>query len=68
MPDLAVAAVQGGQRAVEFNRLTGVKEAVFEEGTHFCLPWFEWPIIFDVRTRPRMIKSMTGTRGLLQRA
>ncbi|CAE7842334.1 PHB1 [Symbiodinium sp. KB8] len=60
----SIYSVQGGQRAVEFNRLTGVKDAVVEEGTHFCLPWFEWPIIFDVRTRPRMIKSMTGTRDL----
>ena len=28
------------------------------------IPWFEWPIIFDVRTRPRAIKSQTGTRDL----
>ena len=29
-----------------------------------AIPWLEWPIIFDVRTRPRAIKSSTGTRDL----
>lgn len=33
------------------------------QGTHFVIPWIERPIIFDVRTRPRAIKSVTGTRG-----
>ena len=47
-----------------FNRLTGVKNFVYSEGTHVAMPWFEWPIIFDVRTRPRAIKSTTGTRDL----
>lgn len=28
------------------------------------IPWFQWPIIFDVRTRPRAIKSSSGTRDL----
>lgn len=63
MSPLVLLTVQGGQRAIEFNRLTGVKEIVVGEGTHFCVPWLEWPIIFDIRTRPRMIKSVTGTRG-----
>lgn len=34
------------------------------EGTHFIIPWFEWPIIFDVRARPRVISSLTGSRDL----
>jgi prohibitin 2 len=34
------------------------------EGTHVVIPWFEWPIIVDVRTRPTSIKSITGTRDL----
>lgn len=52
-----------GERAVIFNRLKGVKQDVYSEGTHFLLPWFEWPIIFDVRTRPRVVQSLTGSRG-----
>jgi prohibitin 2 len=49
---------------VIFNRLVGVKQGVLSEGTHVAIPWLEWPIIFDVRTRPRAIKSTTGTRDL----
>jgi len=41
-----------------------VKNEVFSEGTHVVIPWFEWPIVFDIRTRPRAIKSQSGTRDL----
>jgi hypothetical protein len=49
--------------AITFNRFVGIKKAVVGEGTHIVIPLIEWPIIFDVRTRPRAIKSSTGTRG-----
>lgn len=55
--------VQGGERAVMFNRIVGVKQFVYEEGTHFKLPWFDIPTIFDIRTRPTTIKSLTGSKG-----
>lgn len=60
----SIYSVQGGERAVMFNRISGVKETVFEEGTHFKLPWFDIPHIFDVRTRPRQIQSLTGSKDL----
>lgn len=47
-----------------FNRLTGIKEEVYEEGTHFMIPWFERPIIYDVRARPNVIQSNSGSRDL----
>lgn len=56
--------VEGGHRGVVFNRLVGVKDEIYGEGTHLILPWFEWPIIFDVRTRPKELPSLTGTRDL----
>lgn len=56
--------VPGGHRAVIFNRLSGVRPSVFGEGTHFMIPWFEWAIKFDVRTRPKELPSLTGTRDL----
>lgn len=56
--------VDGGHRGVVFNRFTGVKDEVYSEGTHFLIPWVEWPIIFDVRTKPKDLPSMTGTRDL----
>ena len=27
------------------------------------VPWFETPIIYDVRSKPRSIASLTGTKG-----
>jgi len=41
-----------------------VQKAVKAEGTHLLVPWFMRPIIYDVRAKPRMIQSMTGSRDL----
>lgn len=56
--------VEGGHRAIVFNRLGGIKDEVYEEGTHFMVPWFERPIIYDVRARPNVITSTSGSRDL----
>merc|ERR1711936_234918 len=34
------------------------------EGLHFKLPWFQYPIIYDIRSRPRKITSPTGSKDL----
>lgn len=56
--------VKGGTRAVIFDRLSGVKEQVVNEGTHFLIPWLQKSIIYDVRTRPRNISTTTGSKDL----
>ena len=56
--------VKGGTRAVIFDRLSGVKEAVSNEGTHFLVPWLQRAISFDVRTKPRNISTTTGSKDL----
>ncbi|KAJ9649084.1 Prohibitin-2, subunit of the prohibitin complex (Phb1p-Phb2p) [Coniosporium tulheliwenetii] len=33
-------------------------------GTHFRIPWFETPITYDVRAKPRNVASLTGTKDL----
>ena len=58
-------SVDGGQRAVIFDRFTGVKQHVTGEGTHFLIPWVQRPIIFDIRSRPRSVPSVTGSKGNL---
>lgn len=55
--------VDGGHRAVIFDRFTGVKKQVVGEGTHFFVPWVQKPIIFDVRSRPRNVPVITGSKG-----
>jgi len=56
--------VDGGHRAIKYTRLTGVRPDIYNEGTHFVLPWFETPVIFDIRAKPRSIASLTGTKDL----
>ncbi|RAL43572.1 hypothetical protein DM860_012713 [Cuscuta australis] len=56
--------VDGGHRAIVFNRITGIKEQVYPEGTHFMIPWFERPTIYDVRARPHLVESTSGSRDL----
>jgi hypothetical protein len=33
------------------------------EGTHIMIPWFDMPVIYDIRPKPRMIQSLTGSKG-----
>lgn len=47
-----------------YNRITGVKEEVYGEGTHIRLPFVDVPVIYDVRAKPRNIQSLTGSRDL----
>ncbi|XAR51968.1 hypothetical protein NMG60_11006781 [Bertholletia excelsa] len=56
--------VDGGQRAVLFDRFRGVMEATVGEGTHFLVPWLQKPFIFDIRTRPHTFSSISGTKDL----
>ncbi|KAF3480331.1 prohibitin-2 [Arthroderma uncinatum] len=56
--------VDGGHRAIKYTRIGGVKKEIYNEGTHFQIPWFETPIIYDVRAKPRNVASLTGTKDL----
>ncbi|KAK3083213.1 hypothetical protein FSP39_016899 [Pinctada imbricata] len=61
---VATLRVDGGHRAVIFDRFQGVKEGVVGEGTHFLIPWVQRPIIFDCRSRPRNVPTITGSKDL----
>ncbi|KAI9830866.1 MAG: Prohibitin-1, subunit of the prohibitin complex (Phb1p-Phb2p) [Phylliscum demangeonii] len=56
--------VKGGTRAVIFDRLSGVKDTISNEGTHFLIPWLQRSIIYDVRTKPRIISTTTGSKDM----
>lgn len=60
----SIFTVDGGHRAVMFNRLTGMKMTVYNEGLNFNIPWFERPIIYDIRTRPCNLQTLTGSKDL----
>ncbi|KAI9019551.1 band 7 family-domain-containing protein [Phycomyces nitens] len=60
----AMYDVQGGHRAVIFDRIQGVKPLSVGEGTHFLVPWLQRAIQFDTRTKPRNISTTTGSKDM----
>jgi len=60
----SIYTVEGGHRAIIFSRIGGVQNDVYVEGLHFRVPWFQYPIIYDIRSRPRKISSPTGSKDL----
>ena len=56
--DCAIASVflvtvEGGHRAIMFSRLGGIKPETYSEGLHLRIPWFQYPIIYDIRYVPQ---------------
>jgi len=60
----ALYNVDGGHRAVIFDRFAGVREQVVGEGTHFLIPWVQKPIIYDIRSKPKSVPTITGSKDL----
>lgn len=60
----SIYTVDGGHRAIIFSRISGVQPEVYAEGIHLRIPWFQYPIIYDIRAQPRVIASPTGSKDL----
>lgn len=58
-------AVDGGERVVIFDRFRGVLDSVSGEGTHFLIPWVQRPVFFSIRSKPRNVPVVTGSKGTL---
>ena len=56
--------VDGGQRALIFDRFKGLKPQIHGEGMHFKIPFLQYPVLFEVRTQPKVISATTGTKDL----
>ena len=56
--------VDGGQRALIFDRYFGLKSTMYGEGLQFKIPLLQYPILFEVRTSPKVINAKTGTKDL----
>ena len=61
-----VFVVDGGERVVIFDKFRGLQTKVYGEGMHFRLPGIQEPRRFEIRSRPRLISSATGTKDLQQ--
>jgi len=64
LPSLCLFDVDGGQRAVVLNMMKGVEDKVRGEGTHFKVPWLMQPKWYNIRARPKLIQTTTGTKDL----
>jgi len=60
----SVFTVDAGHRAIMFNRIGGISDEIYREGLHFRVPWFQYPIVYDIRARPNSIRSPTGSKDL----
>src|SRR5690606_32928294 len=56
--------VNGGSRAIVFDRARGVLPDTYGPGTHFVIPWLQRAIVFNMRPRPTSIPSRTGSKDL----
>ena len=56
--------VEGGFRAVMFDRLSGVSDEILNPGIHFRVPWLQYPTMYDLRAKSTRITSPTGTKDL----
>ena len=58
------AIIKPDNKLIIFDRFTAVKPNVSGEGTHFMIPWVQKPIIYDIRSRPMNVPSITGSKDL----
>lgn len=53
-----------GHRAVLWDRARGVlNNRVNTEGLQFLIPFFQWPVLYNVRITPKKMETETGTKG-----
>ena len=50
MVSSATVTVGAGERAVIFNKVTGVEKGQKGEGLHFLVPFLQRPVVYDVKT------------------
>lgn len=60
----SIYTVNPGHQAIVYNRIGGLDEhTVRTEGLNFVIPWLQRPIIYDCRTRPKLVSSTSGSKG-----
>jgi len=59
---MAITVVDGGEHAIIFDRFSGVQDRTYGEGIGFLIPFLQYPIIYDVRTRPSLTPTQSPTK------
>jgi len=61
----SIVIIQPGHVGIIYNRFSGLRENVaLKDGINFVIPWFERPIIYDIRTRPQLVNTNSGSKDL----
>ena len=61
----SVVIVQPGKLGVVYNRIGGLNETpTLTEGLNFVLPWFQRPVIYDIKTRSQVVNTSSGSKDL----
>ena len=61
----SVTTIQPGHLGIVYNRIGGLSnKATCGVGLNFVIPWFQRLVVFDIRTRPQMINSTSGSKDL----
>ncbi|KAL7000490.1 hypothetical protein U1Q18_001642 [Sarracenia purpurea var. burkii] len=64
MFDSSLYTVEGGNRAVIFDRYHGVINETVGEGSHFVIPWLQWPNFFNIRSNPYTSTTIAHSKDL----
>ena len=56
--------VDGGERALKMDAMRGLQPHVYGEGMHFRIPVLQSIKKFEIRSRPTLVPSTTGTKDL----
>jgi len=57
--------VQPGHLGIVYSRMGGLKDkATLTEGMNFLIPWFQRAVVYDIRTRPQLINTQSGSKDL----
>lgn len=57
--------VQPGHLGMVYDRLHGLDEnRRLKEGLNFVIPWLQRAVVYDVKTRPQMIETSSGSKDL----
>ena len=56
--------VDGGEKALIFDKFRGLRTKIMSEGLHFKIPFLQEPVIFDVRLNPNVLETKTPTKDL----
>ena len=56
--------VDGGERALKMDAIRGLQPHIYGEGMHFRVPVLHKITKFEIRSRPTLVPSSTGTKDL----